>query len=79
MHIYYADLFSAAKSLVNSIGSLAAVAALVGIGLLALGEAARGKHGAAVILVFVAIIPLWFLLDPNGASTAYKATASHLH
>lgn len=78
MHIY-ADVFSAVRSLVNSVGSLAAFAALVAVGVLALAEIGRGKHGSAVVLVLVAIIPLWFLLDPNGASSAYKATAHHLH
>jgi hypothetical protein len=77
--IHLADIFSALHSLVSDIGSLAAFAAIVLLGVMALVEIGRGKVGGAVALVFVAILPLWFLFDPGSAENAFKAATNGLH
>jgi len=80
MHsIYLADIFSALHSLVGDIGSLAAFAAIVILGLLAIVEIGRGKAGSAVAIIFAAIIPLWFLFDPSSAENAFRAATNRLH
>jgi hypothetical protein len=80
MHsIYLADIFSALHSLIGDIGALAAFAAIVILGVMAIVEIGRGKAGSAAALVFAAIIPLWFLFDPTSAENAFKAATNRLH
>lgn len=72
------DLFSMGNNLATKFGKLgAAILALV-IGILALRHITNHSHGAAIVVVLIAIIPAWFLLDPTGAVNTLKSTVSGL-
>lgn len=72
------DLFSGAQTLITKFSHLgAAVLALV-VAVLAAGHVAKHSPGAAIVVVIIALIPAWFLLDPNGAINMMKSTVSGL-
>jgi hypothetical protein len=81
MHIIFAaptDLFSMLKSLLNDLGTVLGLAAILGIGAVALMELLRGRHGAALLIVIAGIIPAMLVLDPSLAATLYKNTLAKL-
>lgn len=78
IHPVVADLFSAAKSLTQNLSSTMELVLMLTLGILALVEVGRGKHGAAIALALAGLIPAMFLIDPNGAAQLYQSTVAKL-
>lgn len=76
MYILFAaqDLFSIGQNLATKLGHLGASVLALVIGVIVAGHIARHSAGAAIVVVLLAIIPAWFLLDPSGAVNTLKAT-----
>lgn len=72
------NLFSIGQNLATKLGHLGASILALVIGVIVAGHIARHSAGAAIVVVLLAIIPAWFLLDPSGAVNTLKSTMSGL-
>lgn len=72
------DLFSIGGNVAGKLGKLAASLLVLGIGVVAAGHVMRHNVGAAIVVVLIALVPAWFLLDPSGAMNTMKATINGL-
>lgn len=74
VHIHLAaDLFTIGHNLTTRLAGLAGAILILFIGVKALGHIGNDRHGAAVGLILVALIPAWFIFDPTGAESALKS------
>ena len=72
------DLFSLGNNLATKLGHLALAFVALGVGLIVAGHIGRHNVGAAIVVVLLALIPVWFLADPQGAMNTLTSTVNSL-
>lgn len=68
------DLFTISHTLVTRLGGLLGLILILFVGAKALAHIGNDRHGAAIGLILVAMIPAWFIFDPTGAANTLKST-----
>lgn len=73
IHLAANDGFTIGTNLLGKLAKLGGAALVLFVGFKAAGHVASDRYGAAVGIVIIALIPAWFLLDPQGASSSLQA------